>query len=126
MTEYLLFLTKQQNIITDQWKEEKKDYNRRYYAHVTLLWSLTCVFLFQQVSFEWCYSVCCPLFSVFSNPSWWRRMATLPESGSDGGFFLLKGSCSSPQSPRARSGWEIGPKTIFGAICWFPLMGNCF
>jgi len=28
-------------------------------------------------------------------------MAALPGSGSDGGFFLLKGSFFSPQSPRA-------------------------
>ena len=61
----------------------------------------------RRISFEWCYGVCCPLFSVFSNPSWSRQMATLPESGSARGFFLLKGSRFSPQSPRARSGREI-------------------
>jgi len=47
-------------------------------------------------------------------------MATLPESGSARGFFLLKGSRSFPQSPQARSGREIGLKTSFGATCWFP------
>jgi len=47
-------------------------------------------------------------------------MAALPGSGSDGGFFLLKGSFFSPQSPRARSGWEIGSERSFGAICWSP------
>jgi len=31
-------------------------------------------------------------------------MATLPGSGSDGGFFLLKGSHFSPQLPHAHSG----------------------
>jgi len=36
----------------------------------------------------WCF------FPVFSNPSWSRWMATLPESGSARGFFLLKGSFS--------------------------------
>jgi len=51
-----------------------------------------------------CYSVCCPLFSVHSNPSWMRWMATLPESGSARGFLLLEGSRSSPQSPHACSG----------------------
>jgi len=35
-------------------------------------------------------------------------MAALPGSGPDGGFFLLKGSFFSPQSPRARSGRGIG------------------
>ena len=84
-----------------------------------LLLELTCVSLFQQISFEWCYGVFFPLFSVFSNPSWSRCMATLPESGSARGFFLLKGSRFSPQSPRACSGWGIRPKSHFGAICWF-------
>ena len=37
---------------------------------------------------------------------WSRRMATLPESGSARGFFMLKGICSFPQSPQA--------------LCWFP------
>ena len=64
--------------------------------------------------------VCCPLFSVLSNPSWSRQMATLPEPGSARGFFLLKGSRSSPQSPHARSGREIGQNRSFVAICWFP------
>ena len=94
--------------------------------HLALLLSLTCVSLSHQVSVEWCYSVCCPLFSVLSNPSWSRRMAILPESDSARGFFLLKGSCSFPQSPQARSGREIGLKTSFGAICWFPELGYCF
>ena len=35
-------------------------------------------------------------------------------------IILLKGSRSFPQSPQARSGQEIGLKTSFGAICWFP------
>ena len=44
------------------------------------------------------------VFVVPSAPSWSRRMAALPGSGSDGGFFLLKGSRFSPQSPHAHSG----------------------
>ena len=40
-----------------------------HYVHLALLVSLTCVSLSQKVSFEWCYSVCCPLFSVCSNPT---------------------------------------------------------
>jgi len=47
-------------------------------------------------------------------------MAALPGSGSDGGFFLLKGSFFSPQSSRARSGRGIGLERSFSAICWFP------
>ena len=43
------------------------------------------------------YDYCVVLPSL--DPSWSRRMATLPES---------------------RSGREIGPKKSFGAICWFP------
>jgi len=35
-----------------------------------------------------------PLFPVLSAPSWSRQMAALLGSGSDGGFFLLKGSFS--------------------------------
>ena len=66
---------------------------------------------------ECCYGVCCPLFPVLSTPSWLRQMATLPGSGSDEGFFLLKGSFFFPQSPRARSGREIGSKRSFSAIC---------
>jgi len=34
------------------------------YVHVTLLWLLTRVSLFQQVSFEWCYGVFSPLFCL--------------------------------------------------------------
>jgi len=55
-----------------------------------------------------------------ASPSWLKRIATLPESGSARGFFLLKGSRSFPQSAQARSGRDIGLKTSFGAICWFP------
>jgi len=33
-------------------------------------------------------------------------MAALPGSGYDRGFFLLKGSFFSSQSPQARSGWD--------------------
>jgi len=47
-------------------------------------------------------------------------MAALPGSGSDGGFFLLKGNRFSPQSPHARTGWGIGSKRSFNAIWWFP------
>jgi len=65
---------------------------------MTLLLSLTSFSLSQQVSLVWCYGACCPLFSVLSAPSWLRQMAALPGSGSDGGFFLLKGSFFSPQS----------------------------
>ena len=71
----------------------------------------------------WCFF---PIFSVFSNPSWSRRMATLPESGSARGFFLLKESRFSPQSPQACSERGIGLKRSFGAICWFPQLGNYF
>ena len=39
-----------------------------------------------------------------------RQMAALLGSGSDGGFFLLKGSCFFPLSPCAHSGWGIGSK----------------
>ena len=91
------------------------------YPHMTLCTVgivVIVVFLFQQVSFKWCYGVCCPLF--VSNLSCSRQMATLPESGSARCFFLLKGSRFSQQSPHACSGWEIGPKRSFGAICWFP------
>ena len=71
---------------------------------MTSLLSLTCVCLCQQVSFEWCYGVCCPLFFCLlspqlveadGRPSWFFRF--------DWGFFLLKGSffyiftsCKSP------------------------------
>ena len=71
------------------------------HVHMTSLLSLTCVSLSQQVSLAWCYGACCLLFPVLSAPSWSRQMAALPGSGSDGGFFLLKGSFFSPQSPRA-------------------------
>ena len=56
---------------------------------MTLLLSLTCVSLSQQVSLAWCYGACCPLFPVLSTPSWSRQMSALPGSGSDGGFFLF-------------------------------------
>ena len=78
------------------------------YVHMTFLLSLPCVSLSQQVSLVWCNGVCGPLFPVLSTPSWSRQMANLPESGSARGFFLLKGSRSSPQSPHACSVWEIG------------------
>jgi len=39
-------------------------------------------------------------------------MAALPGSGSDGGFFLLKGSFFSPQSPRARSGRGLDQREV--------------
>jgi len=39
-------------------------------------------------------------------------MAALPGSGSDGGFFLLKGSFFSPQSPRARSGRVMDQREV--------------
>jgi len=74
------------------------------HEHMTSLLSLTRVSLSQQVSLAWCYGARCPLFPVLSAPSRWRQMAVLPGSGSDGGFFLLKGSFFSSQSPRARSG----------------------
>ena len=83
-----------------------------HYVHLALLVSLTCVSLSQKVSFEWCYSVCCPLFSVLSNHSWSRRMATHPESGSARGFFLLKGSRFIPQSPHAHS-WNWTQETFW-------------
>jgi len=50
-------------------------------------------------------------------------MAALPGSGSDGGFFLLKGSFFSPQSPRAA---QDGIGSERSAIYWFPELGNCF
>ena len=62
------------------------------HVRITLLLSLACVSLSQQVSLVWCNGVCCPLFPVLSNPSWLRQMAALPQSGSARGFFLLKGS----------------------------------
>jgi len=46
---------------------------------------------------------------VLSNTSWSRRMAALPESGSDGVVSLHSHACS---------GREIGLKRSFGAICW--------
>ena len=75
-------------------------------VHITLLLLITCISLSQQVSR--CYDVCCPLFSVLSTPSRSRQMAALPESGSDGGFFLLKEVFSSfflffPQLPYAHT-----------------------
>jgi len=39
-------------------------------------------------------------------------MAALPGSGSDGGFFLLKGSFFSPQSSRARSGRGLDQREV--------------
>jgi len=59
-------------------------------------------------------------------------MATPPESGSAGGFFLLEGSCFSPQSPRARSGldWRevsiqsvgfLSEATLINRICMYDL-----
>ena len=80
---------------------------------VTLLWLLTRVSLGMVL---WCFS---PLFSVFSNPSWSRRMATAPESGSARGFFLLKGSRSFLQSLQAISGREIGLKFRYNLLVSF-------
>jgi len=68
----------------------------------------------------------CSLFSVLSNPSWSKWMATLPDSGSAKGFFLLKGSRFSLQSPQASSRWEIGPKRSFGAILLVSLARKLF
>jgi len=90
------------------------------FPHMTLLLSLTCVSLSQQVSLAWCYGACCPFFPVLSTPSCSRQMAALLGSGSDGGFFLLKGSFFIPQLPHVHSGWEIGLKRSFSANCWFP------
>jgi len=53
-------------------------------------------------------------------------MVTLPESGSVRGFFLSKDIFLFPQLPYARSGWGIGSKRSFAAICWFPWLGYCF
>ena len=40
-----------------------------YYVHVTLLWLLTCVSLFQKVSFEWCFDVFSPSFLSSQTPA---------------------------------------------------------
>jgi len=83
------------------------------HVHMTLLLSLACVCLSQQVSLAWCHGACCTLFPVLLTPNWLMQMAALPESGSDGGFFLLKGNFSSPHSPCACSGREIGSGRSF-------------
>ena len=88
------------------------------HVHVTLLLLLTCVSLSAGISGLVLWSLLSPLFCPL-NPSWSRQMATFPGSGSDGGFFLLKGSFFSPQTPCARSGREIGSKRSFSAICRF-------
>jgi len=56
---------------------------------MTLLLSLTCVSLSQQVSLAGCYGACCPFFSVLSNPSSSRQMAALPGSLPVGGFNVV-------------------------------------
>jgi len=50
------------------------------------------------------------------SPGMVRMKPGLP--GSDGGFFLLKGSFFSPQSPRAAQVGGLGQS--FSAICGFP------
>ena len=56
------------------------------HVHMTLLLSLICVSLSQQVSLGWCYGACCFLFLVLSTPCRSRQMAALPDSGSASGF----------------------------------------
>jgi len=102
----------------DRTRGEKN--NKKTKKNQTLLLSLTFVCLSQQVSLAWCHGVCYPLFPVLSAPSRSRQMTTLNGFGSDGGFFLLKGSFFFPQSPCARSGWGFESKRSFGAVCWFP------
>ena len=78
---------------------------------MTLLWLLTRVSLFQQVSFEWCYGVYSPSFLSSQTPAGrggWPPFVSLvlPE------VSARLWSRSFPQSPQARSGQEIRLKTF--------------
>ena len=55
----------------------------------------------------------------------WSRQTVLPGSGSDGGFFLLKGVFSL-HSRLVQLGTGDWIREKFQLICWCPELGNCF
>ena len=67
-----------------------------------------------------CYGSCWPLFPFLSTPTWLRQMAAVPECGFPAGFFLLKGSSSSPLLPATPCMLRMDSRRRFHPILALP------